>query len=147
VSVVLYTPGGAVIPPRDQVDALAAIDPRLVLRFHEGLSCFVVALLWAADDPRRGADAWAVETGHDWSIECQIPPNVPLEEMASWALRKMERGGGAGAAMVAAHHAAIERANAAQTVAIADGVLHDVLDTVNVDAPTVNVGRRRTRVA
>ena len=145
MSVVLYTPDGAVIPPRDQVELLTNIDSRLCLQWHDGLSCFVVALKWAADDPRRGSDAWAVETGHDWSIECQIPPNVPLEELASWAVRKMERGGSEGARMVAEHHMRISMANVARANEIADAVRDDVLENVRVDAPRVSVGRRRTK--
>jgi hypothetical protein len=145
VSTVLYTPDGAVIPPRDQVDLLEAIDRRLGLQFHAGLSCFVVALRWAQDDPRRGADAWAVETGHDWSIEVQIPPNVPLDEMASWALRKMSRGGSEGAGLVEANQRRVERANAARLTTIADGVRDEAL-SVDVTGPTIQPGKRRTRV-
>lgn len=144
---VLYTPDGAVIPPSDQVQLLADVDQRLSLKWHDGLRCFVVALTWAPDDERRRIDRWAVETGHDWSIECIVPPTVRLDEMASWAMRQMARGGSEGARMVGEYHRRVEQANKARQREIGDAVRDDVLSTVQVDAPTVNVGKRRTRVS
>lgn len=143
---VLYTPDGAVIPPSDQVDLLQAVSPRLSLQYHVGLNAFVIALAWADDDPRRAMDREAVETGHAWSIEAVIPPTVPLDQMGSWALSRMERGGETAQRMVSDYHRRIEMANAARATEIGESVRNEVFETVNIEAPTIDVGRRRTKV-
>lgn len=146
MSPVLYTPDGAVAVPSEQAALLASVSPRLSLQWHAGCRCFVVALAWSPDDPRHEQDPAAREEGRAWSIECMIPPDVRVDEMASWALRKMQRTDGEGRRMADAYFAASMVHNETHGQRIGEQVLDEVLETVDVDAPTIQPGRRRTRV-
>jgi hypothetical protein len=143
---ILYTADGAVAVPPSQAALLTDVSPRLALRWHVGVGSFYVGLQWSPDDERHAKDPSARAEERDWSIECFIPSDVRLEDMASWALRRMARGGSDAAGMVEDHARRVSMLNEARPNEIADTVLHEVQDSVRVDAPSQSMGKRRTRV-
>lgn len=143
----LYSADGSVLVPSDQQAQLQSVDPRLSFKFHLGMQAFVVALQWASDDERHAVDPSARALGNDWSIEACVPAHIPLEQLAGWAMAQMARGGETAARMVGEYQRRVERQNDAQTTAIGEAVRNDVFDTVRADRPTVDVGKRRTKVA
>jgi hypothetical protein len=80
-------------PPEEALKRLAAIDPRLSLRWVDGaIAYWAITERWVSDDPRRERiKLGELPSNADWDVKAFLPPNCSPYEIEGYIAQRWER--------------------------------------------------------